>query len=160
MKVGAIARTLLSTTHCNLMVLQHGEIIERPVVVTFDDSETSQNALSLATRLAQQDHNALIVLFPVVNDHRYLQLYKRLMEELNDTVLQIYPVRLTGNTEAQILQEIKQYHGRIYITGNRAILFNGRSDKGNCDAGRYTGYFITILIFSRVHCMSRSTTHW
>jgi nucleotide-binding universal stress UspA family protein len=115
MKVGAIARTLLSATHCNLMVLQHDAIIERPVVVTFDDSEASQDALSLATRLARQDHNALIVLFPAVNDHRYQQLYKQLMEKLNDTVLQIYPVRLTGNTVAQVLQVIKQYHGRILL---------------------------------------------
>jgi nucleotide-binding universal stress UspA family protein len=115
LKVGTIAKTLLSSTHCNLMVLQHGAIIERPVVVAFDGSEVSQYAASLASRLAQQDHNALIVLFPAVDDYRYQQLYKQLMEKLNDAALQINAVRLTGNTVAQILQVIKQQHGRILL---------------------------------------------
>ena len=87
-------------------------------------------AVSLASRLARQDHNALIVLFPEVDDHRYQQLYKQLMEKLNDAVLQIHPVRLTGNTVAQILQVIKQYHGRILLleTG-RSFLTNDQTQE-------------------------------
>lgn len=115
LKVGTIAKTLLSSTHCNLMLLQHGAIIERPVVVIFDGSEASQTAVSLASRLARQDHNVLIVLFPAVNDYRYQLLYKQLMKKLNNVALLIHPVRLSGNTVAQILQVIKQCHGRVLL---------------------------------------------
>ena len=130
LKVGTIAKILLSSTHCNLMVLQHDAIIERPVVVAFDGGEISQYALSLASRLARQDHNALIVLFPEVDDYRYQQLYKQLMEKLNDAALQIHAVRLTGNTVAQILQVIKQHHGRILLleTG-RSFLTNDQAQE-------------------------------
>jgi nucleotide-binding universal stress UspA family protein len=130
LKVGTIAKTLLSSTHCNLMVLQHGAIIERPVVVAFDGSEVSQYAASLASRLAQQDHNALIVLFPAVDDYRYQQLYKQLMEKLNDAALQINAVRLTGNTVAQILQVIKQQNGRILLLeSGRTFLTNDQTQE-------------------------------
>ena len=115
LKAGTIAKTLLSSTHCSLMVLQHGAIIERPVVVSFDGSEASQHALSLASRLARQDHNALIVLFPAVDDHRYQQLNKQLTEKLKDAALQAHPVRLANNTAVEILKVIKQYHGRILL---------------------------------------------
>lgn len=115
LKVGTIAQALLSSTHCNLMVLQHGATIERPVVVTFDGSDVSLTAVLLASRLARQDHNVLIVLFPAVNDHRYQLLYNQLMKELKNTALQIRPVRLSENTVAQILQAIKQDHGRILL---------------------------------------------
>jgi nucleotide-binding universal stress UspA family protein len=130
LKVGTIAKTLLSSTHCNLMVLQHGAIIERPVVVAFDGSEVSQYAASLASRLAQQDHNALIVLFPAVDDYHYQQLYKQLMEKLKDAALQINAVRLTDNTVAQIFQVIKQHHGRILLleTG-RTFLTNDQTQE-------------------------------
>jgi len=130
LKVGTIAKTLLSSTHCNLMVLQHGAIIERPVVVAFDGSEVSQYAASLASRLAQQDHNALIVLFPAVDDYRYQQLYKQLMEKLNDAALQINAVRLTGNTVAQILQVIKQQNVRILLLeSGRTFLTNDQTQE-------------------------------
>jgi nucleotide-binding universal stress UspA family protein len=115
LKVGTIAQALLSSTHCNLMVLQHGATIERPVVVTFDGSDVSLTAVLLASRLARQDHNVLIVLFPAVNDHRYQLLYNQLMKEITNTSLQIRPVRLPENTVAQILQAIKQYQGRILL---------------------------------------------
>ncbi|GJL72608.1 MAG: hypothetical protein NMNS01_18070 [Nitrosomonas sp.] len=115
LKVGTIAQALLSSTHCNLMVLQHGATIERPVVVTFDGSDVSLTAVLLASRLARQDHNVLIVLFPAVNDHRYQLLYNQLMKEITNTSLQIRPVRLSENTVAQILQAIKQYQGRILL---------------------------------------------
>ena len=112
------------------MALQHGAIIERPVVVVFDGGEVSQTAISLTSRLAQQDHNALIVLFPEVDDHRYQQLYKQLMEKLNDVALQIHPVRLTGNTVAQILQVIKQHHGRILLLeSGRSFLTNDQTQE-------------------------------
>lgn len=115
LKVGTIAQALLSSTHCNLMVLQHGATIERPVVVTFDGSDVSLTAVLLASRLARQDHNVLIVLFPAVNDHRYQLLYNQLMKEITNTSLQIRPVRLSENTVAQILQAIKQFQGRILL---------------------------------------------
>lgn len=115
MKIGTVAQTILTSTHCNLMVLQHGAIIERPVVVVFDGSDASLYAVSLASRLARQDHNLLIVLFPATDDNRYQKLYKQLTKKLSDSMLQLYPVRLSINTAAQMLQAIKQYHGRILL---------------------------------------------
>ena len=115
MKIGTVAQTILTSTHCNLMVLQHGAIIERPVVVVFDGSDASLYAVSRASRLARQDHNLLIVLFPATDDNRYQKLYKQLTKKLSDSMLQLYPVRLSINTAAQMLQAIKQYHGRILL---------------------------------------------
>lgn len=114
-KIGTVAQTILSSAQCNLMVLQHGALIERPVVVIYDGSVTSQDAVSLASRLARQDHNALIVLFPATDDDHYQQLYQQLTEKLSDTTLQLHPVRLANNTATQVLQAIKQFHGRILL---------------------------------------------
>lgn len=129
LKVGTIAQAILSSAHCNLMVLQHGATIARPVVVTFDGSDVSQTAVLLASRLARQDHNVLIVLFPAVNDRRYQLLHKQLMKEINDTALQIHAVRLSENTVAQILQAIKQYHGRILLLETGCSFLTGEQTR-------------------------------
>lgn len=114
-KIGTVAQTILSSAQCNLMVLQHGALIERPVVVFYDGSVTSQDTVLLASRLARQDHNALIVLFPATDDNHYQQLYKQLTKKLSNTTLQLLPVRLTTNTATQVLQVIKQFNGRIFL---------------------------------------------
>ncbi|MDR4517384.1 MAG: universal stress protein [Nitrosomonas sp.] len=114
-KIGNITRSILSTARCNLVVLQYGGNIERPVVVNFTGSEASQHALSLAIELAHEDHNQLIVLLPAVEDSKYRQLSETVGESVNDQSLNVSLIRLTSNTAEQILQVIHQFQGRILL---------------------------------------------
>ena len=114
-KIGNITRLILSTARCNLVVLQYGCNIERPVVVSFTGSEASQHALSLAIELAHEDHNQLIVLLPAVDAAAYQQLCETVRESVNDQSLNVSLIRLTSNTAEQILQVIHQFQGRILL---------------------------------------------
>jgi len=78
-KVGSITQTILSSASCNLMVLQHGATIERPVAVLFTGSKASHRALQLAIQLVEQDHENLTVIYPASSDKEY----KHLKQEVN-----------------------------------------------------------------------------
>lgn len=114
-KVGNITRLVLSSASCNLVVLQYGSNIERPVVVSFTGSEASQHALSLATELAHEDHNLLIVLLPSVDDAKYQQLSEAVSNRVKDQSIHVSLIRLTNNTAEQVLQVVRQLHGRILL---------------------------------------------
>lgn len=124
-KIGNITRFILSTANCNVVVLQYGNIIERPVVVSFTGSETSQNALSLAIELAYEDHNQLIVLLPAVDAREYQKLGEAINDSVQGHSLQVSLVKLSHNTAEQILQVIRQFNGRILLLeGSDALLTN------------------------------------
>jgi len=123
-RLGNVTRTLLSSVSCNLLVLQHGATIERPLVVFFDGNETSLYALNLASRLAQEDHNQLIVIYPAVDDAKWQQLTKQASEHIHNK-LQVYPVKLTSNTADEILQVIEQYQGRMLILESDSKILPG-----------------------------------
>ncbi len=124
-KIGNITRFILSTASCNVVVLQYGCIIERPVVVSFTGSETSRNALSLAIELAYEDHNQLIVLLPAVDAHEYQKLDQTINKRLQGHSLKVSLVKLSNNTAEQILQVIQQSHGRILLLeSSDALLTN------------------------------------
>ncbi|HBV21865.1 MAG TPA: universal stress protein [Nitrosomonas sp.] len=126
-KIGNITRFVLSTASCNVVVLQYGCIIERPVVVCFIGSKTSRNALSLAIELAYEDHNQLIVLLPAVDAHEYQKLGEAINKSVQGHSLQVSLVRLGDNTAEQILQVIQQFHGRILLLeGSDALLTNAQ----------------------------------
>lgn len=114
-KVGNIAQLVLSSVNCNLVILQYGGNIERPVVVGFTGSEASQQALSLAVELAREDHNQLIVLLPAVDDLEYQQLCDAVKANIGDPMLQVSLIKLQSNTTEQILRIIRQLHGRILL---------------------------------------------
>ena len=124
-KVGSITQFILSAASCNLVVLQYGCIIERPVVVSFTGSEASQNSLSLAIELAYEEHNKLIVLLPAVNDDEYQKLSEEINNSVKNHALHVSLIRLTNNTAEHILQIIEQLHGRILLLeGSNTFLTN------------------------------------
>ncbi|GJL74939.1 universal stress protein [Nitrosomonas sp.] len=126
-KIGNITRFVLSTASCNVVVLQYGCIIERPVVVCFTGSKTSRNALSLAIELAYEDHNQLIVLLPAVDAHEYQKLGEAINKSVQSHSLQVSLVKLGDNTAEQILQVIQRIHGRILLLeGSDALLTNAQ----------------------------------
>ncbi|MBX3641011.1 MAG: universal stress protein [Nitrosomonas sp.] len=114
-KIGGIVRSVIASARCNLVVLQYGSSIERPVVTGFTGSEASLHALSLAIDLAREDHNQLIVILPASDELKYQQLNKTIQEHLNIPRLQVSLVRLSGNTAEQVLQVIRQFHGRMLL---------------------------------------------
>ena len=124
-KIGNITRLILSAASCNLVVLQYGCNIGRPVVVSFTGSEASQHALSLAIELAHEDHNQLIVLLPAVDAVEYQRLDEIVRESVNDQSLNVSLIRLTSNTAEQILQVIHQFHGRILLLESGSTFLPG-----------------------------------
>lgn len=114
-RLGYITRTILTNASCNLLILQHGATIERPLVVFFDGNETSQHALSLANKLAIEDHSQLIMIYPAVDDASWQRLTKLASEHIDNNLLQLCPVRLTSSTAEETLHVIEQYQGKMLI---------------------------------------------
>ena len=73
-KLGSIAKSLLVSANCDLLLLQHGASIERPVTVLFTGSKASHKAMQLAVQSARQDHHNLSVVYPASDESDYQQL--------------------------------------------------------------------------------------
>lgn len=114
-KVGSITRSVMSSVQCDLAVLHYGSNIDRPVVTGFTGSASSLRAVSLATDLAHEDHDQLIIILPATDDLKYQQLRSTIEENFNIQQLRISLVRLSDNSTDQILRVIQQFHGRILL---------------------------------------------
>jgi nucleotide-binding universal stress UspA family protein len=75
-KIGNITRSVLSSVSCNLLLVQHGASIGRPVTVFYTGSKASKKALQLAIQLVQQDHGNLKVILPASPEQEGHKLVK------------------------------------------------------------------------------------
>ena len=119
MKVSGITQTILSSASCNLMVLQHGATIERPVAVFFTGSKASQKALQLAIQLVEQDHENLTVVYPASSDKEY----KNLKQEVNALTLpfgfEARHLQLKDDTAVSMLNTLIDCEARMLLLESR-----------------------------------------
>ena len=115
LKLVAVVQEVLATVNCNVLVLQHGATIERPVAVLFDGAEASQRALQVAIQLAQGDHDQLNVIYPAISADSQQALQQQV-----DTLTQPYGInaghiQLTSNSPAAVLQTLEKYKAKVII---------------------------------------------
>lgn len=111
-KVGRTTQGILTTTKCNVLLLQHGARIERPVAVLFDGSEAGQRALQLALQLAHGDHDKLAVFYPTSQQDR---LQQQVDEAARPYEITPQHVSLQKNSPEAVLKALTHCQGRILL---------------------------------------------
>lgn len=115
LKLGSVAQEVLAAVNCNVVVLQHGATIERPVAVLFDGTEASQRALQVAIQLAHGDHDQLKVIYPATSADTQ-QALKQQVDGLTRTYgIDAGHIQLTSNSPAAVLQALEKYKGGVLI---------------------------------------------
>lgn len=117
LKIGNITKAILSSVNCNLLLLQHGAIIERPVAVFYTGSDASQKALQLAIQLVQQDHKNLIVVYSAGTDTQCKELFQKVNVSTEPFGIEARHVQLKSDTASAMLDVIS-------VTGARILLFD------------------------------------
>lgn len=115
LKLGKVAQDVLATVNCNVLLLQHGAMIERPVAVLFDGSEASQRALQLAIQLAHSDHDQLKVIYPATTTEQLQALRNQVANLTGPSGLEAGEILLASNTHEALLQAGTQHHSRVMI---------------------------------------------
>lgn len=123
LKLGSIAQDVLSSVGCNVLLLQHGAVIERPVAVLFDGSETGQRALQLAIQLAHSDHDQLKILYPAVTAEQQQLMRTQAASLTHPLGIEAGEIFLAANTSAALLQASLQYNCRVFIVEADSELF-------------------------------------
>jgi len=114
-KLGRITHDVLSTLSCNVLLLQQGAVVERPVAVLFDGSVAGQRALQLALQLAHGDHDQLLLIYPATGEQQrqvWLQQAVTLSREFGvDAAWRM----LDSNSSDALLQTLMQNNSRVLI---------------------------------------------
>ena len=123
LKLGDVAQAVLASVKCNVLLMQHGATIERPVAVLFDGSEPSQRALQLAIQLAHGDHDQLIVMYPATTMDRQQALQQQVATLTQPHDIEAGQIWLTSNTFEAVLQAVAKCHGRVLVVeaGNELL---------------------------------------
>lgn len=125
LKLGKVAQEVLTTVNCNILLLQYGALIERPVAVLFDGSTASQRALQLAVQLAHGDHNQLKVMYPAVAPQQQQALQQQVQALTRSLGIDADQIVLNNNSSETLLQTAEQFNSRVLIvTANHSVLNN------------------------------------
>ena len=123
-KLGRVAQEVLTTVSCNVLLLQHGTRIDRPVAVVFDGSEVSRRALQLAMQLAHGDHDQLKVIFPAASAGQQEILQQQVRDLTQVQGIDAGQIQLTLNTTEALLQAIQNANSRVLIVESTSEVFN------------------------------------
>jgi len=115
LKLGKVAQDVLAAANSNLLVLQYGARIERPVAVLFSGSEASQRALEFAIQLARGDHDQLTVIYPAVDSKRHQELQKQVESLTRPLGVDARQIVLSCNSSDALLQAITHYNSRVLV---------------------------------------------
>jgi nucleotide-binding universal stress UspA family protein len=129
LKLGKVAQDVLAAVNCNVLLMQYGASIERPVAVLFDGSQASERALQLAIQLAHNDHDQLKVIYPAV-DHQQQQTLQQQVETITRPLgIDAGHILLHSNTSEALLQITRQYNSRILIVESDPGILNKEAIK-------------------------------
>ena len=123
-KLGRVAQEVLTTVSCNVLLLQHGTRIDRPVAVVFDGSEVSRRGLQLAMQLAHGDHDQLKVIFPAASAGQQEILQQQVRDLTQVQGIDAGQIQLTLNTTEALLQAIQNANSRVLIVESTSEVFN------------------------------------
>ncbi len=124
LKLGKVAQDVLAAANSNLLLLQYGASIERPVAVLFDGSDASQRALEFATQLAHGDHDQLTVIYPAVDTKRLQELQQQVENLTHPLGIDASQISLSSNTSDALLQATTHYNSRVLVVEAMTNDFN------------------------------------
>jgi nucleotide-binding universal stress UspA family protein len=128
-KLGRVAQEVLAAVNCNVLLLQHGTPIERPVAVLFDGSEASQRALQLAMQLAHGDHDQLKVIFPATEVRHQERLQQQVKDSTQTQNIDAGHIQLPINSTDALLQAVQTAHSRVLVVESGSDVFNSQAIK-------------------------------
>jgi len=114
-KIGRVTRTVLTSVNCNLLLLQHGSVVARPVAVLYTGNESGRRALQLAIQLAQRDHKNLVVVFPSCSTEIYKQLQDQVSGITQEFGLEATIVQLQSNTADSIIDVLETSGAKVFL---------------------------------------------
>lgn len=114
-RLGAITQSIITHACCSVALLEHYGTPERPVIVLYDGSETSQRALELAVWLAKSDDNHLVIVLPAIGEKQREELKQKVEELTRSQHIEGRCVWLHHNDLENLLDVIDREYGRVFI---------------------------------------------
>jgi len=114
-KLGRITHDVLSTLSCNVLLLQQGAVVERPVAVLFDGSEAGQRALQLALQLAHGDHDQLLLIYPATGEQQQQTWQQQAVTLSRELGVDAAWRELDRNSSDALLRTLMQNNSRVLI---------------------------------------------
>lgn len=124
LKLGKVAQDVLASVNCNILLLQYGTNIERPVAVLFDGSEASQRALRLAIQLAHGDHDQLQVIYPALTAQKLESLQQQTRTVMKPLGIEADEIQLVTNTPETLLLAALKYNSRVLVVEANTEVFS------------------------------------
>lgn len=112
LRIGKVAQGILSAMNCNVMLLQYGSMLVRPVAVFYDGSAAAERALQLAMQLAQDDHKQLTVVYPTGTQAR---LQPQVETLITPPGFAAEHIELASNTPQAIQHTLTRSKSRIFV---------------------------------------------
>ena len=113
--LGKTTHQIISTVSCDVLLLNRGTVIERPIAVLFDGTDKSLRALQLAIALAHQDHEQLCILYPACDIQILTQLQQQTDRMFEKTSILPLTQQLMENTATGVQQAILSCHGKLLV---------------------------------------------
>jgi nucleotide-binding universal stress UspA family protein len=127
LRVGNITQDVLAAMNCNVLLMQHGEIIERPVAVLFDGTPASERALRLAVQLAHGDHDQLIVIYPAADTATQQAWLQQANASLQPYAIEAGQLQLHSNSSSELLHALLKCNGRVLVVETENDVVNAKS---------------------------------
>lgn len=121
-KLGRTTQAVLMSSNCNVLLLQHGAAIERPVAVLFTGDEASQRTLLLGIQLAQGDHDQLCVLYPPLPEQQQQVLQDQVTRLSARFGITPRHIGLTDMHAQSILEALRTCQGRMFLLEGKPAL--------------------------------------
>jgi len=126
-RLGSTARTVAVEAPHTVLLLQHGDKMRQPVLVTYDGSMASMRALALAVRLVQTTEQAdrLPLTVLILADEEALDTAQRLEREviawLQERGLQANYRRLTRTDMPHLAQAVQAEQGGLLVLAGERL---------------------------------------
>lgn len=123
---GGVASTVLSSTKCDLFLLQRDASIQRPIAVFFTGTDSCKRALAMAVSLVEQDHRSLFIVLPAsIPGTETGQINEEIHSILNNSAVQATIFQLDENTVDALLESVKNSGAKMLLTGiNPGVIEN------------------------------------
>lgn len=122
--VGSTARAVLSGEARTVVVLHRDTSVGRPVLVLFDGTRSSDNALSLAASLAREDHKYIVVALAAESPAEARVLAERADAVLSSLGLAARHVVLDSADPTKLLAMVRDEQCRTLVLGVESDILN------------------------------------
>jgi len=121
-RIGSTARTVAREASRTVAILRTGARLGKPVVVVFEGSGSAEAALATAARLAEEDHQNLVVLLAPPSPDQAEALEKQVLDWLKEQQFDARILALQARDSAEVLRAIQRVDGRLLVLAGDSAL--------------------------------------